>query len=291
MNADKLRFDKVAIVGVGLIGGSLALAARKQGVFNQVIGIGRTLENLQKAKRLNVIDEFTLDLKEGVRGVDLVVVATPVKEIVPLIKGMLPYLKRGALITDVGSVKGEIMSEIDGLPLSETYFVGGHPIAGTENSGVEAAFPELFQGKRCILTPTPKTNPLALEKIKNLWISVGSEVCFMDSQKHDQILGAVSHLPHMLAFALVGFLAKINQFPESIFEFSGGGLKDFTRIAGSHPVMWADIALMNRDNLVALLEGFQNELKSLTGLIKHREGEELVKNFQKSRWVRRELIK
>ncbi|MCX8012206.1 MAG: prephenate dehydrogenase/arogenate dehydrogenase family protein, partial [Desulfobacterota bacterium] len=245
----------------------------------------------QKAKDLKVVDEFTLNIEEGVREVDLAVVATPVREIVPLIKKMLPHLKKGSLITDVGSVKAEIMIETDNLPLSEAYFVGGHPIAGTENSGVEAAFPELFQGKKCILTPTAKTNPEALEKIKNLWISVGSEVFFMDSQRHDEILAAVSHLPHMVAFSLVNFLAGINQSEKSIFEFSGGGLKDFTRIAGSHPVMWADIVLMNKTNLIKLLEGFQKELETFIQLVQNEDVEELIKNFQRSRKVRRELIK
>jgi prephenate dehydrogenase len=182
------------------------------------------------------------------------------------------------------------MIETDKLSLPGVFFVGSHPIAGTENSGVEAAFSDLFLGKKCILTPSEKTDPSALEKIKNLWMSVGSEVFFMDSEQHDQILGAVSHLPHMIAFALVNYLHEINNEKESVFKFSGGGLKDITRIAASHPIMWKDIALMNKENLVNLMEGFQKTLEELKELINRGDGDELVRKFEESRRIRRGLI-
>ncbi len=290
MSLRMVKFNRVAIVGVGLIGGSLALSARQKGIFNHIVGIGRTPENLRKAKNLNVVDEFTLNLEEGVKDAELVVIATPVSDIIPIIKKSLPALKKGAIITDVGSVKNEIMIETDKLSLPGVFFVGSHPIAGTENSGVEAAFSDLFLKRKCILTPSKKTDPSALEKIKNLWISVGSEVFFMDSQPHDQILGAVSHLPHMIAFALVNYLHEINHEKESIFKFSGGGLKDFTRIAASHPIMWKDIALMNKGNLVNLMEGFQKTLEELKELINRGDGDELVRKFEESRRIRRGLI-
>jgi len=290
MNVRMVKFNSVAIVGVGLIGGSLALSARQKGIFNHIVGIGRTPENLRKAKDLNVVDEFTLNLNEGVKNAELVVIATPVKDIIPIIKKVLPALKKGTIITDVGSVKNEIMTETNKLSLPGVFFVGSHPIAGTENSGVEAAFFDLFLDKKCILTPSEKTDPSALEKIKNLWISVGSEVFFMDSEQHDQILGAVSHLPHMIAFALVDYLHKINHEKESVFKFSGGGLKDFTRIAASHPIMWKDIALMNKENLVNLMEGFQKTLEELKELINRGDGDELVRKFEESRRIRRRLI-
>jgi Prephenate dehydrogenase len=290
MSLRMVKFNSVAIVGVGLIGGSLALSARQKGIFNHIVGIGRTPENLRKAKDLNVVDEFTLNLDEGVKNAELVVIATPVSDIIPIIKKALPALKKGAIITDVGSVKNEIMIETDKLSLSGVFFVGSHPIAGTENSGVEATSSDLFLERKCILTPSKKTDPSALEKIKNLWISVGSEVFFMDSEPHDQILGAVSHLPHMIAFALVNYLHEINYEKESIFKFSGGGLKDFTRIAASHPIMWKDIALMNKGNLVNLMEGFQKTLEELKELINRGDGDELVRKFEESRRIRRELI-
>jgi len=290
MSETMVKFNSVAIVGVGLIGGSFALSARQKGIFNHIVGIGRTPENLRKARDLNVVDEFTLNLDEGVKNAELVVIATPVSDIIPIIKKVLPALKKGAIITDVGSVKNEIMIETDKLSLPGVFFVGSHPIAGTENSGVEAAFSDLFLGKKCILTPSEKTDPSALEKIKNLWMSVGSEVFFMDSEQHDQILGAVSHLPHMIAFALVNYLHEINNEKESVFKFSGGGLKDFTRIAASHPIMWKDIALMNKENLVNLMEGFQKTLEELKELINRGDGDELVRKFEESRRIRRGLI-
>jgi len=290
MSETMVKFNSVAIVGVGLIGGSFALSARQKGIFNHIVGIGRTTENLRKARDLNVVDEFTLNLDEGVKNAELVVIATPVSDIIPIIKKVLPALKKGAIITDVGSVKNEIMIETDKLSLPGVFFVGSHPIAGTENSGVEAAFSDLFLGKKCILTPSEKTDPSALEKIKNLWMSVGSEVFFMDSEQHDQILGAVSHLPHMIAFALVNYLHEINNEKESVFKFSGGGLKDFTRIAASHPIMWKDIALMNKENLVNLMEGFQKTLEELKELINRGDGDELVRKFEESRRIRRGLI-
>ncbi len=290
MSVRMVKFNGVAIVGVGLIGGSLALSARQKGIFNHIVGIGRSPENLRKAKDLNVVDEFTLNLDEGVKNAELVIIATPVCDIIPIIKKVLPALKKGAIITDVGSVKNEIMIETDKLSFPGVFFVGSHPIAGTENSGVEAAFPDLFLERKCILTPSEKTDPSALEKIKNLWISVGSEVFFMDSEPHDQILGAVSHLPHMIAFALVNYLHAISHEKESIFKFSGGGLKDFTRIAASHPIMWKDIALMNKGNLLNLMEGFQKTLEELKELINRGDGDELVRKFEESRRIRRGLI-
>ena len=286
-----LVFNRVAIVGVGSIGGSLALAAREQGVFNHITGIGRTLGNLQKAKELGAVDDYTIDITEGVRNADLVVVATPVGAITQIIEKMLPYLKKESIITDVGSVKGPIIEKVETLPLFNIYFVGGHPIAGTENSGVQAAFSNLFKGRKCIITPSKQTNPSALEKIKNLWMSLGSEVVIMDGVRHDQIMGAVSHLPHMMAFALVNFLSDIDGSDESMFKFSAGGLKDFTRIAASDPIMWKDIALMNKTNLVELIERYQEALDYLKKLINSEDSDRLLKEIQKSRNIRRNIIK
>ena len=283
-------FKRVTIVGVGLIGGSLALSARENGSFNHVIGIGRTRDNLQKAKERGVVDDYTLNLAEGVKQSDLIVIATPVSAVVPLIEKMLPHLKENAIVTDVGSVKGSIMKKVDTLSLSNTHFVGGHPIAGTENSGVEAAFLGLFKGRKCILTPSKRTNPIALEKIKALWISVGSDVVTMDSEHHDRIMAAVSHLPHMIAFTLVNFLSGIDNSHESIFKFSAGGLKDFTRIAASDPVMWRDIALMNKTNLVELLDGYVKTLDLFKNLIISEDPTGLQREMEKSRNIRRNVL-
>ena len=260
-------------------------------VGKKITGIGRTLGNLQKAKELGAVDEYTIDITEGVRNADLVVVATPVGAITQIIEKMLPYLKKESIITDVGSVKGPIIEKVETLPLFNIYFVGGHPIAGTENSGVQAAFSNLFKGRKCIITPSKQTNPSALEKIKNLWMSLGSEVVIMDGVRHDQIMGAVSHLPHMMAFALVNFLSDIDGSDESMFKFSAGGLKDFTRIAASDPIMWKDIALMNKTNLVELIERYQEALDYLKKLINSEDSDRLLKEIQKSRNIRRNIIK
>ncbi|MBN2468666.1 MAG: prephenate dehydrogenase/arogenate dehydrogenase family protein [Deltaproteobacteria bacterium] len=290
MNNHKPLFNQVTIIGVGLIGGSLALAGREQGIFNRVIGMGRNPGNLKKAKELGVIDDYALESEEGVRNADLVVIATPVSAIVPCIKNVAPHLKEGATISDVGSVKQEIVEQVDALDLQKIHFVGGHPIAGTENSGVEAAFPALFRGRKCCLTPSDKTNPAALEEIKRLWESLGSTVVTIESALHDKILGAVSHLPHFIAFTLVNFLDEINRFDNSLFEFSAGGLKDFTRIAGSDPEMWKDIALMNREHIVWLIDEYVHHLESLKNHILDKDSESLFRTVQRSRSVQRTII-
>jgi len=283
-------FKRVTIVGVGLIGGSLALAARENGSFGHITGIGRTPGNLQKAMKLGVVDNCTLDLAQGVRQSDLIVIATPVSAVVPLIEKMLPHLKEHALITDVGSVKGPIIRRVDDLPLGSTNFVGGHPIAGTENSGVEAAFLGLFKGRKCILTPSKRSSSAALKSIEALWASLGSDVVVMDSEHHDRIMAAVSHLPHIIAFALVNFLSSIDDAPASIFNFSGGGLKDFTRIAASDPVMWRDIALMNKTNILAMLDGYTKALDSFKSLMDGENATGLEKEMEKSRNIRRNVV-
>lgn len=283
-------FNQVTIIGVGLIGGSLALSARGKGVFKHITGIDIDQKNLRKAKELGAIDAFTFDLEEGVKDAELVVIATPVGVIVPLIKKMIPLLKKGTIITDVGSVKAEIIKQVGSLPLSTICFVGGHPIAGTENSGIGSAFADLFLGEKCILTPTQQTNPSALNKVKNLWEAIGSKVVMMDCDHHDKIFGAVSHLPHLIAFTLINYLNTINDPDESIFRFSAGGLKDFTRIAASHPVMWRDIALMNKNNLVDFIDGYQKSFEYLKELIINENSSQLLKELKKCREIRRNLI-
>jgi prephenate dehydrogenase len=290
MTPDMTIFKRVTIVGVGLIGGSLALSARENGSFAHITGVGRTRENLEKAKELGVVDAYTLNLAAGVKQSDLIVIATPVSAVVPLLVKMLPHLKENAVVTDVGSVKGSMMKKVESLSLGNICFVGGHPIAGTENSGVEAAFLGLFKGRKCVLTPSKLTNAAALEKIKSLWISVGSDVVIMDSERHDKIMAAVSHLPHVIAFTLVNFLSSIDSSHERIFNFSAGGLKDFTRIAASDPIMWRDIALMNKTNLVEMLDGYVKTLNAFKDLINGEDATGLQKEMQQSRNIRRNVI-
>ncbi len=287
--SEGIYFNKVAIIGVGLIGGSLAIIMREKGIAKNIVGIGRGLKNLETAKKLGVVDSYTQDVREGVQDADLVVAAIPVASIARVIKEALSSLKKGAIVTDVGSVKKSIIDEVEKILPDTIHFVGGHPIAGTENAGAEAAFSTLFQKRRCILTPTKKTNKAALQKVKKLWEIAGSEVIVMDADKHDKILAAVSHLPHVVAYGLVNTVSGINDFNESIIKYSAGGFKDFTRIASSPPEMWRDVCLLNKDAILDVVRRFQNTLKGLEEMIKDSDGDGLQKEFEKAKEVRDEL--
>ena len=280
-------FERMAIVGLGLIGGSLARAVREKKLVGEVLGIGRNNQRLERAREQGIIDKYSIQMSEVLSDADLVVVATPVGVIVDLIRRMIPSLKKGTIITDVGSVKKKIVEGVEEFIPDSLYFVGGHPIAGTENSGFEDSFSTLFEGKKCIITPVTTTNSHALEKVKELWSRVGSTVVCMDGGEHDEVLAAISHLPHIIAYCMVNSLLKIEDFEENIFSFSAGGFKDFTRIAASHPVMWRDIALMNKDKLLPVIKLFQDYLEELREAIGREDSEKLFSEFQKSRRFRR----
>ena len=284
-------FKKLTVIGVGLIGGSLAMALRKKGMVGEIVGVGRSIPNLELAAKLDVIDKFTTDPAAGVMGADLVVIATPVASMAEMMKKMAPYLKEGAIVTDVGSVKGVITREAEGLLPTGVHFVGGHPIAGTEESGVCAAFPALFEKHRCILTPTAKTDKEALKKIMEIWEAAGSEVILIDAEKHDSILAAVSHLPHVIAYSLVNTVDDVKDFEESILGYSAGGFRDFTRIASSSPEMWRDICLLNREAIIDMITRFEKSLSRLKGYIKESDGHEIFKEFDKSKKARDSIVK
>lgn len=282
-------FRRIAVVGVGLIGGSLAMAGREKGIVKEIIGFGRGAANLREAVRLKVIDNYTHDMSKAVKDADLIVIATPVGSFERCIRQMIPGIKQGAIVTDVGSVKGRLVSRIEGLLPKGVFFVGGHPIAGKERSGVKTATPRLFEGTRCILTPTSKTNPTALKKVSALWKAVGAEVVLMDPMLHDKALGAVSHLPHIAAYSLVNTVAEIKEKGNNFISFSGGGFKDFTRIAESSPEMWRDIFLNNRENIIAMINQYQKNLNKIKRYIKDGNGRGLIKEFEKARAVRERL--
>ena len=282
-----ILFDRMAIVGVGLIGGSLAKAVKEKRLVGEVLGVGRSEERLESARKLGIIDRYSTRM-DGILGeADLVVVAGPVGVIVDLIREMIPFLKKGTIITDVGSVKTKIVEEVEAFIPDSLYFVGGHPIAGTENSGFEASFPTLFEGRKCIITPVSTTNSHALKRVKDLWTRVGSKVACMDGEEHDEVFAAVSHLPHIVAYSMVNSLLKMRGVEKNIFSFSAGGFNDFTRIAASHPVMWRDIALMNKDKLLAAIKLFQEYLDELKKAIEREDAERLLSEFQKSREFKR----
>ncbi|HSQ49658.1 MAG TPA: prephenate dehydrogenase/arogenate dehydrogenase family protein [Nitrospiraceae bacterium] len=286
------HFNQVAIVGVGLIGGSLGMILRRKGLASKVVGIGRRVENLKTAVELGAIDSYVVDAKDGVRDADLVVLATPVDTYDRHLTEWASCLKQGAIVTDVGSVKGLLVEQAERAMPAGVHFVGAHPIAGKEKTGVVAGSDQLFKGARCIITPTKTTNPEALEQVRAMWQETGSVVLTMDVHLHDKILGAVSHLPHVAAFALMNALAEIRdqQIPSLDLEsHSGGGLRDTTRIAASSPEMWRDIFLWNRDNVVAFIEAYERSLSQLKQLIRVGDAAGIEKELERAKQEREKL--
>lgn len=286
------HFSQVAIIGVGLIGGSLGMILREQGWARSVVGVGRRVENLKTAVALGAIDRFVADPIEGVREADLVVLATPVDTYQQHLSHWGGSLKPGTIVTDVGSVKGKLVRQAESLLPRHVRFVGAHPIAGKEKTGVAAGSTTLFKGARCILTPTPTTDPEALNAVRRMWELTGSIVLTMDPMVHDTILGAVSHLPHVAAFALMNALAEVKErvIPElDLKAHSGGGLRDTTRIAASSPEMWRDICLWNRDNLVSLIDIYERHLAQFKAMIQAGDGPGLEKSMEQAKSIREQL--
>ncbi|HIE80606.1 MAG TPA: prephenate dehydrogenase/arogenate dehydrogenase family protein [Nitrospinaceae bacterium] len=270
----------MTIIGVGLLGASLAKACKERGLVEEVAGYGRNRENLEKARALKIIDHCPADLAEAVKDADLIVLCTPVTTIIPLIQNMIARIRPGALITDVGSVKEPIVKEAEKLVPKGVFFVGSHPIAGGENSGLEASTANLYQGAKCIVTPTDKTNNSALEKISALWQAVGMQIINLSAEEHDFVFGAVSHLPHIVVYALMNTLGSLRtQDNREVTAFSGAGLKDITRIASSDPVMWRDICLSNRNHSLDLIDRFQNKLDEIRSTIEKGDGQALKEEF------------
>ena len=280
---------KLAIIGVGLIGGSLAIALREAGKVGYIVGCGRGKANLEKAVELGVIDDFTHDVGEAITDADLVFIAVPLGAMKTVFENMQGHLKPDAIVTDGGSAKACVIQDWIDVFGNDRQFVAGHPIAGTENSGVEAALPDLYQNRRVILTPTDTVDPKAVDQVESLWQTCGSEVTKMSVELHDQVLAATSHLPHVLAFGLVDTLDKLETHDE-IFKYAAGGFRDFSRIASSNPVMWRDICLANSEALTPVLDSFINDLQSLSGLIKHQDGDALLEVFQDAKQARDNYI-
>jgi prephenate dehydrogenase len=274
---------RLVVIGVGLIGGSLARVLRLKGEVGEIVGVGRGAANLQRAVELGVIDRYTHDPVAAVEGADMVFLAIPVCSIASMTARIAPALAPGCVVTDGGSVKGEIVAVCEPLMTPGTFFIGGHPIAGTEKSGVDASFPTLYEGKRCIVTPTPNTDQTALDKVVRMWESAGSEVVIMDVAKHDRVLAAISHLPHMVAYALVNAVGDYDRFDESILKYTAGGFKDFTRIASSDPAMWRDIAMMNRESVLELMDFFAGYLAELRRLVEKGDALGMEEFFARSK--------
>jgi prephenate dehydrogenase len=286
-----VHFKQVTIIGVGLIGGSLGMLLKRDGLADSVVGVGRRIENLKTAVELGAIDRYVLDAKDGVRDADLVILATPVDTYERHLKDWGSSLRAGTIVSDVGSVKGALVEQAEKVLPNTVRFVGAHPIAGKEKTGVAAGSITLFKGARCILTPTQRTDPQALQNIRALWEAAGSIVLTMDPMLHDKVLGAVSHLPHVAAFALINALTEVQQgTPElDLLAYSGGGLRDTTRIAASSPEMWRDIFLWNRDNLVAQIEVYEGRLRELKRLIQSGDGPAIEQELDRAKCVREQL--
>ena len=286
MTSRHVLLGQVTIIGVGLIGGSLALALKKGGIAEEIRGVDLDEENLQKAVALGMVDRAFLDPETAVEGSDLVVLATPVGAILEVAEEIASRLKQGSILTDVGSVKAPLVERIEVLLPPGRTVVGGHPIAGRERSGAEAASADLFEGAKCILTPTPRTAPEALEQVKTFWERLGAEVVLMDPERHDEVFAAVSHLPHVVAYSLMGAILGLEDGGEPILEFAAGAFRDFTRVAMSHPAMWRDICLHNRGPLLKMIERFKAALAHLEGLIEVSDGEGLYQAFERAKLVR-----
>lgn len=285
-----MSIQRLAVIGVGLIGGSLARALRYAGEVGEIVGCGRSRENLDRAVQLGVIDRYTHDICTAVSGADMIFLAVPLGAMESTFKAMRGRVDDGALITDGGSAKASVVESCRvGFGHLPPGFVPGHPIAGTEKSGVDASFRELYHGRRVILTPTETTSPEALERVTSMWRSCGAEVSQMSIVHHDEVLAATSHLPHMLAFGLVDTLARMDENDE-IFRYAAGGFRDFTRIASSNPVMWRDICVANSEALGAMLNRYIAEIEALAETIRRADGERLLEIFSRAKAARDRYI-
>ena len=270
--------QQITIVGVGLIGGSFALALRAAGLEINIVGAGRSLQNLKRAKERGIVDSYSTSLSEAVAGSDVVLLTTPVGATDKIMQELAPACGPDTIVTDAGSVKQSMIESARRWMKHFSNFVPAHPIAGTEHSGVEAGFATLYQGKRLILTPVEETSDLALRTVTDLWKATGAVPETMDPKHHDEVLATTSHLPHMLAFSLVETLYQMDK-RAPLLHHTGGGFADYTRIASSDPVMWRDICLNNREALLASLAEFQGGLDKLIRAVEAQDGETLEQLF------------
>ncbi len=289
---DKVReggsIQRLTVIGVGLIGGSLAGALRRGGLVEEVVGIDTVAERLSLAQERGLIDWGTNDVSRGVEGAGLVVIAVPVGSTASVLEEVRESLDPTAVVTDVGSVKACIEGQARRILGAESPFVGGHPIAGTEDSGVEAAFPELFEGALCVLTPTESTPRYAVERVQWMWKKIAGYVAFMQPEEHDRILAVTSHLPHMLAYSLVNTFGTLPE-QDRLSPFAAGGFRDLTRIAASDTVMWRDIALNNAPFLLDILACYEVQLHNLRTALENRDAQAVEAFLQRGRDLRRAL--
>jgi len=285
------HFRKLALIGIGLIGSSIALAARRQGLVDVISIATRKAETLAEARELGLGDIYTLDAAEAVRGADLVILCAPVGAYEAIAKAIAPALEPGAILSDVGSVKGHVVKVVGPHVPQGVSFIPGHPIAGTEHSGPSAGFAELFSGRWCILTPQHGATAAHTEKLAAFWEAMGSDVEIMEAGHHDMVLAITSHIPHLIAYNIVGTADDLESVTKSeVIKFSAGGFRDFTRIAASDPVMWRDVFLTNREAVLDMLGRFLGDLSILQKAVEIGDGAALESIFTRTRAIRRSII-
>jgi len=284
-------FHKLALIGIGLIGSSIARASRLKGLAETITISTRRQETLDEARALGLGDLYTMDPIEAVKGADLVILCIPVQSYGAVMEKIGPYLEPGAILSDVGSVKQHVIKAMAPYVPKGVHLIPGHPIAGTEHSGPAAGFPELFINRWCVLTPDKGVDPAAVEKLTQFWSALGSNVEVMEPAHHDMVLAITSHIPHLVAYNIVGTVADLEQDTQSeVIKFSASGFRDFTRIAASDPVMWRDVFLTNRDAVLEMLGRFLEDLSKLQRMVRVGDGQGLEDLFTRTRKIRRSII-
>jgi len=285
------HFKRIALIGFGLIGGSIARAARAQGLVDEIVTTARSAKTRARVVELGVVEAVVESNAEAVKDADLVILCIPVGACGAVAQEIAAHLKRGAIVSDVGSVKSAVVREMAPHLLASIHFVPAHPVAGTEHSGPESGFAELFINRWCILTPPEGANQNAVEKLRAFWAAIGARVEVMTPDHHDLVLAITSHLPHLIAYTIVGTADELAQVTSSeVVKFSAGGFRDFTRIASSDPTMWRDVFLANKDAVLEMLGTFNEDLSKLTRAIRRGDGEALFDHFTRTRAIRRGIV-
>jgi cyclohexadieny/prephenate dehydrogenase len=284
-------FGRIALIGFGLIGGSIARAARAQGLAGEIVTTARSPATRARVQELGIVDRVVDTNAEAVKDADLVILSIPVGACGPVAEEIAPHLKPGAIVSDVGSVKGMVLRDMAAHLPKTVHFVPAHPVAGTEHSGPDSGFAELFINRWCILTPPPDADPDAVEKLATFWRALGANVETMAADHHDLVLAVTSHLPHLIAYTIVGTADELEDVTQAeVLKFSAGGFRDFTRIAASDPTMWRDVFLANKDAVLEMLGAFQEDLSKLTRAIRRGDGEALFDHFTRTRAIRRGIV-
>lgn len=286
-----VQFDRIALIGIGLIGSSLAYDIRRLGLAREIVVATRSPDTLKRAEELGLGDRYTTSSADAVRDADLVIVSVPVGASESVAKEIAASLKPGAVVTDVGSTKASVIAQMLPHIPAGVHFIPGHPLAGTEKSGPDAGFPGLFEGRWCIFTPVAGTDDTAMKRLRGFWEALGSKVDEMDAEHHDKVLAIVSHLPHIIAYNIVGTADDLETVTESeVIKYSASGFRDFTRLAASDPTMWRDVCLHNRDAILEMLARFSEDLAYLQRAIRWGEGDKIFELFTRTRAIRRSIV-